>query len=71
MQNSDIRQKNKNSLFDIDDTLRVKNTGYIPESIQQVFKSLKEKGILTGIASGRTPYGLVPEIKALKPDFSL
>ncbi|WP_153059506.1 HAD hydrolase family protein, partial [Streptococcus suis] len=51
------------------DTLRVKNTGYIPESIQQVFKSLKEKGILTGIASGRTPYGLVPEIKALKPDF--
>ncbi len=47
----------------------MKNTGYIPESIQQVFKSLKEKGILTGIASGRTPYGLVPEIKALKPDF--
>ncbi|WP_153059330.1 HAD hydrolase family protein, partial [Streptococcus suis] len=37
--------------------------------IQQVFNSLKEKGILTGIASGRTPYGLVPEIKALKPDF--
>ncbi len=30
------KAKNKNSLFDIDDTLRVKNTGYIPESIQQV-----------------------------------
>ncbi|HEM3462237.1 TPA: Cof-type HAD-IIB family hydrolase [Streptococcus suis] len=62
-------KKIKIVFFDIDDTLRVKNTGYIPESIQQVFKSLKEKGILIGIASGRTPYGLVPEIKALKPDF--
>ncbi|HFR3686646.1 TPA: HAD hydrolase family protein, partial [Streptococcus suis] len=57
-------KKIKIVFFDIDDTLRVKNTGYIPESIQQVFNSLKEKGILTGIASGRTPYGLVPEIKA-------
>lgn len=62
-------KKIKIVFFDIDDTLRVKNTGYIPDSIQQVFKSLKEKGILTGIASGRTPYGLVPEIKALQPDF--
>jgi peptidyl-prolyl cis-trans isomerase B (cyclophilin B) len=25
--------------------------------------------ILTGIASGRTPYGIVPEIKALQPDY--
>lgn len=41
----------------------------MPESIRQVFKSLKEKGILTGIASGRTPYGIVPEIKALQPDY--
>lgn len=62
-------KKIKIVFFDIDDTLRIKETGYIPESVQQVFRSLKEKGILTGIASGRTPYGLVPEIKALQPDY--
>lgn len=62
-------KKIKIVFFDIDDTLRIKETGYIPESVKQVFRSLKEKGILTGIASGRTPYGLVPEIKALQPDY--
>lgn len=62
-------KKIKIVFFDIDDTLRLKETGYIPDTIQQVFKSLKERGILTGIASGRTRYGLVPEIKALAPDF--
>ena len=62
-------KKIKIVFFDIDDTLRVKTTGYMPESVRQVFKSLKEKGILTGIASGRTPYGIVPEIKALQPDY--
>lgn len=30
------RAKNQDSLFDIDDTLRVKTTGYMPESIQRV-----------------------------------
>ena len=45
-------KKIKIVFFDIDDTLRVKATGYIPESIKTVFKQLKEKGILTGIASG-------------------
>lgn len=62
-------KKIKIVFFDIDDTLRLKTTGYMPQSIQQIFRSLKEKGILTGIATGRTPYGLVPEIKNLQPDF--
>ena len=62
-------KKVKIVFFDIDDTLRVKATGYMPESIQYVFKSLKDKGILTGIASGRALYGVVPEIKALEPDY--
>ena len=44
-------KKTKIVFFDIDDTLRVKKTGYIPESIKAVFKGLKEKGILTGIAT--------------------
>lgn len=55
--------------FDIDDTLRVKKTGYIPASITKVFKSLQDKGILTGIATGRGMYGVVPEIRELDPDY--
>ena len=62
-------KKIKIVFFDIDDTLRVKKTGYIPESIKEVFKQLKEKGILTGIASGRGIFGVVPEIRELQPDF--
>ena len=62
-------KKIKIVFFDIDDTLRVKKTGYIPESIKAVFKGLKEKGILTGIATGRGYYGVVEEILDLEPDY--
>ncbi|MGT2908150.1 bifunctional Cof-type HAD-IIB family hydrolase/peptidylprolyl isomerase [Streptococcus dentiloxodontae] len=62
-------KKIKIVFFDIDDTLRVKDTGYMPDSIKAVFATLKKKGILTGIASGRALYGVVPEIQALKPDY--
>lgn len=62
-------KKTKIVFFDIDDTLRVKKTGYLPESIKAVFKGLKEKGILTGIATGRAMYGVVPEIRDLEPDY--
>lgn len=62
-------KKIKAVFFDIDDTLRIKATGYMPASVTQVFKSLKEKGIITGIASGRAIYGVVPEILALEPDY--
>lgn len=55
--------------FDIDDTLRVKDTGFMPESISLVFKKLHKKGILTGIATGRNFYGIIPEIKSLSPDY--
>lgn len=70
----DLRIKNKAKkikavFFDIDDTLRIKDTGYMPDSIKEVFESLQEKDILTGIASGRAPYGVVPEIRQLNPDF--
>lgn len=61
-------KKIKAIFFDIDDTLRAKETGYIPESIQTVFRALKAKGMTVGIASGRTPYGVVPEIRNLAPD---
>ncbi|GGE28844.1 bifunctional Cof-type HAD-IIB family hydrolase/peptidylprolyl isomerase [Streptococcus himalayensis] len=62
-------KKIKLVFFDIDDTLRVKETGYMPESIQTVFKQLQDNGIMTGIATGRAGFGVVPEIKALNPDF--
>ena len=62
-------KKTKIVFFDIDDTLRVKKTGYIPESIKAVFKGLKEKGILPGIATGRGYYGVVEDIRDLEPDY--
>ena len=62
-------KKIKIVFFDIDDTLRTSKTGFIPATITTVFKQLREKGILTGIASGRGIFGVVPEIRDLKPDF--
>ena len=62
-------KKIKIVFFDIDDTLRNSKTGFILTSIPTVFQQLREKGILTGIATGRGIFGVVPEIKALKPDF--
>ncbi|MBY5035420.1 Cof-type HAD-IIB family hydrolase [Streptococcus gallolyticus] len=62
-------KKIKLVIFDIDDTLRVKNTGYIPATIPHVFQSLRKRGIETGLASGRAKYGVVPELAALKPDY--
>ena len=62
-------KKIKIIFFDIDDTLRNSKTGFIPSTILTVFQQLREKGILTGIATGRGIFGVVPEIKAFKPDF--
>ena len=62
-------KKIKVIFFDIDDTLRNSKTGFIPTSILTVFKQLREKGVLTGIATGRGIFGVVPEIRELKPDF--
>ena len=62
-------KKIKVIFFDIDDTLRNSKTGFIPSTIPTVFQQLRDRGILTGIATGRGIFGVVPEIKALKPDF--
>ena len=62
-------KKIKIIFFDIDDTLRNSKTGFVPSTIPTAFKQLPDKGILTGIATGRGIFGVVPEIKALKPDF--
>ena len=42
-------KKVKIVFFDIDDTLRAKETGLIPESVKEVFHQLKEKGIVANI----------------------
>ena len=62
-------KKIKIIFFDIDDTLRNSKTGFVPSTIPTVFQQLREKGILTGIATGRGIFGVVPEIQELKPDF--
>ena len=62
-------KKIKIIFFDIDDTLRNSKTGFVPSTIPTIFKQLREKGIFTGIATGRGIFGVVPEIKTLKPDF--
>lgn len=62
-------KKIKVIFFDIDDTLRNSKTGFIPTAIPTVFQQLREKGVLTGIATGRGIFGVVPEIRELKPDF--
>ena len=62
-------KKIKIIFFDIDDTLRNSKSGFIPSTIPTAFKQLREKGILTGIATGRGIFGVVPEIRELKPDF--
>ena len=62
-------KKIKIIFFDIDDTLRNSKTGFIPSTIPTVFQQLREKGILTGIATDRGIFGVVPEIQELKPDF--
>lgn len=62
-------KKIKLVFFDIDDTLRVKDTGYMPESIPYVFEALRKKGIAVGIASGRARYGVPREILDLKADY--
>ena len=49
--------------------MRVKDSAFMPESITEVFHKLREKGIMTGIATGRNLFGVVPEVRALKPDF--
>nr|WP_280954072.1 HAD hydrolase family protein [Lactococcus protaetiae] len=43
--------------FDIDDTLRVKDSAFMPESVNEVFEKLRAKGIMTGIATGRNLLG--------------
>lgn len=47
--------KTKLIFFDIDQTLHRKQTGYMPESAKTAIKRLREKKILTAIASGRSP----------------
>lgn len=51
--------------FDIDRTLRREETGYLPVSALQAIHQLRQKGIHTAIATGRSPVMLPADVKAL------
>ncbi|MCF7522145.1 Cof-type HAD-IIB family hydrolase [Neisseria sp. ZJ106] len=51
--------------FDIDDTLYRKYTDTLRPSVLQAMNALKAKGILTAIATGRTPAAFPEKIKQL------
>ncbi|SUA36624.1 HAD hydrolase [Neisseria zoodegmatis] len=54
--------------FDIDDTLYRKYTDTLRPSVQQAVAALKQRGILTAIATGR-PYAAIPaKVRALAED---
>ena len=69
MRKTEFNHDIKMIFFDIDDTLRVKDTEFMPASVPLAIKKLHEKGIAIGIASGRAIYGFAPEIMALNPDY--
>lgn len=54
--------------FDIDDTLYRKNTKAVPESALKAIRSLRASGIHTGIATGRTPAAIPPQLQQLIAD---
>lgn len=51
--------------FDIDETLLIKDEDRIPDSVVPALNKLKENGIITAIATGRTPSNFPPKIKEL------
>lgn len=61
-------KKIKIVFFDIDETLAIKETNYLPQSAVEAIELLRKKGIKTAIASGRTKIGLRENILALPMD---
>lgn len=55
--------------FDIDDTLVVKDTQYMPESVPAAIAKLHQNDVAVGIATGRARFGVVPMVQALEPDY--
>ena len=51
--------------FDIDDTLFRKWENFLPESVLPAFRTLHEAGVLTAIATGRSPCALPAKIREL------
>lgn len=54
-----VMSRPKIVFFDIDDTLYHKDAGVVPQSAQEALAALHAEGILTAIATGRTP-GVFP-----------
>ena len=56
--------------FDIDGTL-VNDSRTVLKSTEKAIKSLKDQGILVGLATGRGPYFVEPFMKQLDLDFAV
>lgn len=58
-------QNPKIIFFDIDDTLYRKNTDTLRPSVGQALHALKQRNILTAIATGRPPVAIPPKVRQL------
>ncbi len=65
MQIPDYSSQIKAVFFDIDETLYMKDTDTLPESVFPALKKLQENNILIGIATGRVVASFPPKIQAL------
>ena len=61
-------KKPKIIFFDIDETLAVKESQWLPETVPGAIKALKDQGIIVAIASGRALFGFPEYIMDLAPD---
>lgn len=57
--------KPKIIFFDIDDTLYIKDEARVPESARRALLQLRQSGVITAIATGRSPSVLPEAVKAL------
>lgn len=62
------RPQPKIIFFDIDDTLYLKDERRIAPNTERALRALKERGIITAIATGRTPFVLPDVIRRLMAD---
>ncbi|TCP91304.1 hypothetical protein EDC44_13110 [Cricetibacter osteomyelitidis] len=59
------RDQIKIVFFDIDDTLYLKHEDFIPDSVQTIFRKLKQNGIIPAIATGRTKASFPVKLKPI------
>lgn len=64
-------EKIKAVFFDIDETLYMKDSDTLPDSVAPALKQLKEKGIIVGIATGRVEASFPEKIRQLVKELKI